>query len=246
MFDFDFNESAKSTPITTNSFLKADTIHDVTIKEITYGFTSKANIYYDTINITYEDENGATFIDRIFKPKDEVEANKPQELKFGLFPSQNSVILNKLMLNINAFYPKFYEHIRTGEQKVKLKGFSNLYKFLDKVWKSAKEDEKNEENLWFKLKLMKKKNGYSKIPNFLKINKDSKETWISNVYIGKDVVFSEYETKEIEERNNAKPSTSLDLENNSSLDLDLSNTGPEESDGLNLENKGDDLFSDLD
>lgn len=192
------------------------TINDVKFNGVEYksGESSEGR-KWQAIQFKFKGDNG-TFEHMVFCPGD-----KGDERVTGTtngreweLPSQLETLTHTLAHVLSVLNPKGLEKL-SGIELDLPKDFEKLYQYVKKVL-----DPKIGEET--KLKLIANNKGYAAIPNFININRDTKEAYVSNNWLGENVAFTSYELTKKEQSEKTKPTKmdSIVPEVNSSDNVD--------------------------
>ena len=95
----------------------------------------------------------------------------------------------------------------------KLKGIElDLPKDFDKLVKVVQQALSKSTDIETNIKLIGNNKGFATIPNFVNINKTTKDAYISNNWLGDNVAFSPYETQQMNKAKNSAPTPVVESE----------------------------------
>ena len=95
----------------------------------------------------------------------------------------------------------------------KLKGVElDLPKDFEKLVKAVQQVLAKSLNVETNIKLIGNSEGYATVPNFVNINKTTKEAYISNNWLGENLGFSAYETQQMNKAKNSTPTPVIETE----------------------------------
>lgn len=199
------------------------TINEVVLKgvELKTGTTKDGNTW-KAMQIKFAGNNGI-FEPMFFCPKeggDQRPSGETNGRKWEM-PSQMEQLAFAIAHVVGVLAPANYEKLK----KVSL----NLPADFEKLVETVKKALSSAVNKSTNIKLIADNRGYAAIPNFININKESGEAYISNNWIGENLAFSAYEIKKMEAAKTAKPSEIKDdveetvdtAEDNDDLDFDI-------------------------
>ena len=184
--------------------------------------TSQQGNNWKAIQFKFKGEGG-TFEHMVFCP-----GEKGDERMTGTsngrdweLPSQLEQLVHTIAHVLGVLNPTGLEKLKGIELDLP-KDFDKLYQYVKKVL-DPKVGTKTH------LKLIANNKGYATIPNFININRDTHESYISNNWLGDNLAFSAYETQQKDKASKAKPTnmnttvTSSDdiIADNDDLDLNL-------------------------
>lgn len=128
-------------------------------------------------------------------------------------PSQLETLQHTIAHVLKAVNEKGLEKLAGVELDLP-KDFEKLYQYLKKVVDAATPKE-------MELKLIGNNKGYASVPYFININKDSKESYISNNWLGENLAFTANELSRKQKASAVKPETpSVTEDSSDSLNLD--------------------------
>jgi hypothetical protein len=195
------------------------TINEVVFKgvELKTGTTKDGGIW-KAIQFKFAGNNGI-FEPMFFCPKeggDQRPSGETNGRKWEM-PSQMEQLAFAIAHVVGVMAPANYEKLK----KVSL----NLPADFEKLVETVKKAMASAVNKSTNIKLIADNRGYAAVPNFININKESGEAYISNNWVGENLAFSAYEIKKMEAAKNAKPTaveeTSEDIAEDSSENDDL-------------------------
>lgn len=217
-----FNLTSTNTTAVTR--LQPWTINEVVLKgvELKTG-TSKEGNNWKAIQFKFAG-NGGIFEPMIFCPKEDGGDVRPSGESNGRrweMPSALEQLQFTIAHIVGTLVPSNFEKL----QKISLELPAEFDKLVDTVKKALAPAFNKSTNI----KLIGDNRGYAAIPNFININKDSGEAYISNNWIGDNLAFSAYEIKKMEAAKNAKPTEVSEApaddidssDDNNDLDFDI-------------------------
>lgn len=230
-FGADFNNAGEHT-LAKGSYLQGDKIHIVKLKEAKADRQKlKDGREVDTINVVFEDENGATFEDRTFElTQDSIER---KTFGWGTSASMYDSAVLKFRCYIEHFAPKYNEKLIKGEVKLEMKSWKQ---FRDSMVAILQAVIKQKTPVWCKLKLIKNNSGFVSLPFFAAVDKEG-NAYVNNNFIGnveilkqqdRDIAFTASEIKKIKAREEAASGTATSTE-------ELISSNPEEISDINME-----------
>lgn len=188
-----------STNTTAITRLQPWTINEVVFKgvELKSG-TSKEGNTWKAIQFKFAG-NGGIFEPMIFCPKEDGDKRPSGETNGRRWemPSALEQLQFTIAHVVGTLVPSNFEKL----QKLSLELPAEFDKLVEVVKKALTPAVNKTTNI----KLIGDSRGYAAIPNFVNINKDSGEAYISNNWIGDNLAFSAYEVKKMEAAKNAKP-----------------------------------------
>lgn len=143
--------------------------------------------------------DGGTFEHMVFCPGDKGDerVSGTSNGKEWTLPSQMEQLVHTLAHVLGVLNPAGYEKLKGIELDLP-KDFEKLFNYVKKVLDSKIGTETQ-------LKLIGNNKGYATIPNFININRDTKESYISNNWLGENLAFSAFELSRKEAASKAKP-----------------------------------------
>ena len=219
--------SAQSTG---GQFMRAYNIYEgVKLSEISDPITGKKQDGSDwkAYDFIFEDQNGATYKERIFVPDGEAAVTRRDKPNGnGQFPSDMERIQTFIAHVVGTLNPDGFKKLQVAAPKIK--GFDELFAVVKKIMTGCTNTTK--------MKLGGRVNNgtvYASLPNFVNVNKNG-ECYLSDNFLGENVAFSAWELGKKQEMEKATP-TKME-----SSDSTLNVSEPE-SDDSNL----DDLINSL-
>ena len=175
------------------------TINEVEFNGVEYREgTSQTGNNWKAIQFKFKGDGG-TFEHMVFCP-----GEKGDERMTGTsngrdweLPSQMEQLIHTIAHVLGVLNPAGFEKIKGIEMDLP-KDFNKLFQYVKKVL-DPKVGEKTH------LKLIGNARGYASIPNFININRDTHESYISNNWLGDNLAFSSYELQQKEKASKAKP-----------------------------------------
>ena len=184
-----FNNSIVSNP-SSNKYLTGNMIHDVHLKSCEVKDQTTKNGEAKVLLFVFEDKDGAVIEEMLFEPR----SNERTTSQTGSLNASEADLF-QAKIQLFAFY-------------MTTKLYDNLPKIINLDWEPAIKmlamgfQEAVKARTEFKLKVVKNSSGYTMVPRyFLKFNKAG-EPFVGVRFIGKtdkDVFFTEYELKRIQE-----------------------------------------------
>lgn len=143
--------------------------------------------------------DGGTFEHMVFCPGDKGDerVSGTSNGKNWELPSQMEQLQHTIAHVLSVFSPEGKKKLEGVELDLP-KDFEKLFQYIKKVL-DPKIGTKTH------LKLIGNNKGYATIPNFISINRDNKESFISSNWLGDTLAFSSYELQQKEKANNSKP-----------------------------------------
>ena len=165
-------------------------------------------------------EGGRKFTDKTFPITAESMENRTwtNGQRTVVFPSTFQTVMLKFRCYMDQICPNTYEKIQKGEIPFVPNSWADCKKFLLNLFTQVLKSDKNPV---LKLKLVKDKNGYATLPNFINLTKDGKGFYLSNAFIGnvnltgakhREIAFTDYELKQIQREEQAKNNVSTTKE----------------------------------
>lgn len=195
------------------SYLRAG-IHTVKFTGVEKG----SNEAYNTIDFSFESEDGAIHNERLFEPRSA--ERKPNRFNSAIEdPSDAEQFMCKLMQIIGALNPDAYAKIQNGTAKFAPSDFVTLIKLVKKIL-----DDKVGTEVQIKLL----PNGrFVSFPGFpARINKDG-NLYLSTSFIGQDLTLSAYEKQVIDKALAATPTNMTQTSELEGMRRDLEDSGSE-------------------
>lgn len=192
-----FNLNSTNTTATTR--LQPWTINEVEFKgvELKTG-TTKDGSEWKAMQFKFGGKNGI-FEPMVFCPKPDGDKRLTGETggKAWEMPSQMEQLMFTIAHVCGVLAPTNLEKLR----KVSLNLPEEFEKLVDLVKKALSSAVGKTTNI----KLIGDSRGYTSIPNFIKINRDTKEAYIYNNWLGESLAFNASELKKMEAAKNTKP-----------------------------------------
>lgn len=265
--NMNFGQEFVRTDVGTNggqsNFLKGNAIYNVKLKEIREdSLESKdkeGNVKtYDILTLVFAevDEHGnitndsKVFEDKTFELNEkstERHAYKTRDGKEKHMPSAYESTVLKFRCYMEQLCPNFYAKLLSGEQKFSFTSWKDFKKTFIALFSKVIASDKNP---ICQLKLL-KKNNFAVLPNFCALTKDEQSYFLSNAFIGninfegknrKEIVFSDYELKQIKAEEAAKNATTTSsellkgMEENAQSSLESSDLSNIDVAGIDLDN----------
>ena len=198
------------------------TINEVVFKgvELKTG-TTKEGSEWKAMQFKFAGNNGI-FEHMFFCPKeggDQRPTGETNGRKWEM-PSQIEQLAFAIAHVVGTLAPANYEKLK----KVSLNLPADFDKLVDTVKKALSPAVNKATNI----KLIGDNRGYAAVPNFININKDSGDAYISNNWLGENLAFSAWEIKKMEAAKNAKPTEVKD-------DVEEVSTDSADEDDLNFD-----------
>lgn len=198
------------------------TINDVEFSGVDFrSGTSQQGNDWKAIQFKFKGANG-TFEHMVFCPGD-----KGDERMTGTsngrnweLPSAMEQLVHTLAHVLGVLNPAGFEKLKGIELDLP-KDFDKLYQYVKKVL-DPKVGTKTQ------LKLIGNNKGYAAIPNFININRDTHESYISNNWLGENLAFSAYELQQKDKASKAKPTNMTETSTNT--ESEIPNDDPEDWD----------------
>ena len=160
--------------------------------------TSQSGNDWKAIQFKFKGDNG-TFEHMVFCPgeKGDERMSGTSNGRDWELPSQLEQLIHTLAHVLGVLNPEGFEKLKGIELDLP-KDFNKLFQYVKKVLDPKIGTETQ-------LKVIGNNKGYASVPNFININRDTKESYISNNWLGENLAFSTYELQQKEKANKAKP-----------------------------------------
>lgn len=171
--------------------------------------TSQAGNDWKAIQFKFKSDNG-TFEHMVFCPgeKGDERMSGTSNGREWELPSQLEQLIHTIAHVLGVLNPEGFEKLKGIELDLP-KDFNKLFQYVKKVL-----DPKI--GIETQLKVIGNDKGYASIPKYwIRINKDTKESFISSNWLGDNLAFSSYELQQKEKANKAKPTSMSDSESDS-------------------------------
>lgn len=219
--NFNFEETAGVSAGSGSKVLKANEIHKVIFKGVT--FTAKAKFKdgteKDTLDIKFANAEGVEFTHKIFEPTEADFIDRTEPFKTPSNVKAMQLLIRHLIAAVN---PILYKKIESGETKITAKSFRELCKFINESTKEFIGVETN-------IKLVANKAGYGSFPYFAAYNKEG-GIYMRSRFIGENLAFTAKEIEAMKNIATATPTPKDDLDM-----MESTNKGSEDLDDIDMD-----------